>query len=79
MTIVLNMGRLVMVAWIVYAVILIFAPGIIHRQPDQTSGVIQFIVAFALGHLLDRALSAVRRRRSAQVVSDQATNDAGTI
>lgn len=60
----LNMGRLLMVGWIVYALVLIFAPGLLHRPPDQMGGAIQVGVAFGLGWLLDRAISVVRRRRA---------------
>jgi hypothetical protein len=60
---VLNLGRLLMVGWIVYGFVLIFAPALLHRPPDQVGGAIQVGVAFALGWLLDRALSAVHRRR----------------
>jgi hypothetical protein len=61
---VLNLGRLLMVGWIVYGLVLIFAPALLHRSPDQVGGAIQVGVAFALGWLLDRALSAVHRRRA---------------
>jgi hypothetical protein len=60
----LNLGRLLMVVWIVYGLVLIFAPALLHRSPDQVGGAIQVGVAFALGWLLDRALSAVHRRRA---------------
>ena len=60
----LNLGRLLMVVWIVYGLVLIFAPALLHRSPDQVGGAIQVGVAFALGWLLDRALSAVQRRRA---------------
>jgi hypothetical protein len=71
MIILLNMGRLLMMAWVVYGLLIIFAPSILHRQPDQTSGIVQVVVAYALGYLMDRALSVVRRRRAALV--DQAS------
>lgn len=61
---VLNLGRLLMVGWIVYALVLIFAPTLLHRSPDQAGGAIQVGVAFGLGWLLDRAISAVHRRRA---------------
>jgi hypothetical protein len=60
----LNLGRLLMVVWIVYGLVLIFAPALLHRSPDQVGGAIQVGVAFALGWLLDRALSTVQRRRA---------------
>jgi hypothetical protein len=65
MIMLLNVGRILMMAWVVYGLLIIFAPGILHRQPDQTSGIVQVIVAYALGYLMDRALSVVRRRRAA--------------
>jgi hypothetical protein len=71
MIILLNMGRLLMMAWVVYGLLIIFAPSILHRQPEQTSGIVQVVVAYALGYLMDRALSVVRRRRAALV--DQAS------
>jgi hypothetical protein len=61
---VLNVGRFLMVAWIVYALLLVFAPGILHSPPAEISGAIQAVVAFVLGHLMDRALSVIRRRRA---------------
>jgi hypothetical protein len=79
MIILLNMGRLLMAAWIVYGLLIIFAPSILHRPPDQTSGIVQVIVAYALGYLMDRALSVVRRRRAALSVGGPPSNDAGSI
>jgi hypothetical protein len=71
MIIVLNFARLLMVLWIAYGLLLIFAPSFVHSQPNATSGAIQAIVAFAIGYLLDRALSLVLRRKAASAVSDQ--------
>ena len=65
MIILINIGRMAMVAWVIYSLLLIFAPNVIHRQPDLIGGVIQFLVAYAAGFLMDRALSVVRRRRAA--------------
>jgi hypothetical protein len=64
----LNLGRLLMVAWIVYGLVLIFAPALLHRSSDQVGGAIQVGVAFGLGWLLDRALSAVQRRRAGREI-----------
>jgi hypothetical protein len=64
MIILLNIGRLLMVAWVVYGLLLIFAPSIIHKPPDQRSGIVQVVIAYSLGYLLDRALGLVRRRRA---------------
>jgi hypothetical protein len=69
--ILLNFARLLMVLWIAYGLLLIFAPGVVHSRPNATSGAIQAIVAFAIGYLLDRALSAVLRRKAARADSDQ--------
>jgi hypothetical protein len=65
MIVLLNAGRLLMMAWVVYGLLIIFAPSILHRQPDQLSGIVQVIAAYALGYLMDRALSVLRRRRAA--------------
>jgi hypothetical protein len=51
MIILLNLGRALMVAWIAYALLLIFAPGLLHRPPDQIGGAIQALIAFGLGYL----------------------------
>jgi len=71
MIILLNFGRALMVAWIVYALLLTFAPGVLHRPPDQIGGSIQALIAFGLGYLMDRALSFVHRRRALAAQSDQ--------
>jgi hypothetical protein len=64
MIILLNIGRLMMVAWVIYGLLLIFAPSVVHKHPDQWSGIIQVVIAYALGYLMDRALGLVRRRRA---------------
>jgi hypothetical protein len=74
MIILLNIGRLLMVAWVVYGLLLIFAPSIIHKSPDQANGIIQVVIAYSLGYLLDRALGLVRRRRANAEISSQETN-----
>lgn len=66
MIVLINIGRIAMVIWVVYSLLLIFAPAFIHRQPNQTSGIVQFVIAYALGYVLDRILGAMRRRRAAQ-------------
>jgi hypothetical protein len=66
MTILINFGRVAMLIWVVYSLLLIFAPSVIHRQPDQVSGIIQFLIAYGAGYLMDRALSVLRRRRDAR-------------
>jgi hypothetical protein len=74
MIILLNLGRALMIAWIVYALLLIFAPGVLHRPPDLMGGSVQALTALGLGYLMDRALSLVLRRRRA-ALSDQAKSD----
>ena len=56
MIMLLNLGRLLMVAWIIYALVLLVAPHYLHRPPDNLGATLQAVAAFALGHLLDRAL-----------------------
>jgi hypothetical protein len=67
MILLLNIARYLMVLWIVYGLVLIFAPSVVHSPPNPTSGAIQAIAAFAIGYLLDRILSVVLRRRAADV------------
>ncbi len=69
----INIGRIAMIIWVIYSLLLIFAPSVIHRQPDQVSGIIQFLIAYAAGYLMDRALSAVRRRKAKLTESPPAT------
>lgn len=71
MILLLNLARLLMVLWIAYGLLLIFAPSIVHSPPNPTSGAVQAILAFAIGYLLDRALSAVLRRKAARAVSEE--------
>ena len=40
MIVLLNLGRLLMVVWIVYGLVLIFAPALLHRSPDQVGGAV---------------------------------------
>jgi hypothetical protein len=70
----LNVARFLMVLWIAYGLLLMFAPSVVHSQPNPTSGAVQAIVAFAIGYLLDRALAVVLRRKSASAVGDQMSN-----
>jgi hypothetical protein len=39
-----------------------------------TSGMVQVVVAYTLGYLLDRALGRVRRRKADLVAADSSTN-----
>ena len=73
----INIGRMAMIGWVIYSLLLIFAPSVIHRQPDQMGGIIQFLIAYAAGYLLDRALSAARRRRAAFAAETPPTSDSG--
>jgi hypothetical protein len=66
MIILLNVGRLLMVIWIVYSLVLTFAPQFLHQQPNRFSGLIQCVCAYAVGYLLDRMLSKVRRQKAAE-------------
>jgi hypothetical protein len=79
MIILLNAGRVLMAAWVAYGLVLIFAPGILHRPPNQMRGIVQVIVAYALGYLLDRTLSVVRRRRAALVAVSPPADDGKRI
>jgi hypothetical protein len=62
----INICRFAMLAWIVYGVLMIFAPSLIHHEPDAVSGIIQYLLAYGAGFLLDRLLGLVRRRRAAR-------------
>jgi hypothetical protein len=79
MIILLNIGRLLMVVWVVYGLLLVFAPSVIHKAPDQTNGIIQVVIAYSLGYLLDRALGLARRRRANAELNRQTTDDAGGL
>jgi hypothetical protein len=79
MIILLNLGRALMVAWIAYALLLMFAPGLLHRPADPIGGAIQALIAFGMGYFMDRALSFVLRRRALSDQSDPSERDGGTI
>ena len=64
MIILLNVGRALMVVWIGYALLLMFAPSLLHKPADPYSGAVQGLAAFGLGYLMDRALSLLLRRRA---------------
>jgi uncharacterized membrane-anchored protein len=64
MIVLLNFGRALMLVWIAYGLLLVFAPGLVHRAADPIGGAIQALIAFGLGYLMDRALSIVYRRRA---------------
>ncbi len=67
----LNFGRFLMVVWIGYALLLVFAPGVVHSRPNMIGGALQAIAAFAIGFLLDRLLGLVLRRKAAQADGEQ--------
>jgi hypothetical protein len=46
--------------------VLVFAPGLLHSRPNLIGGVIQALVAFGIGYLLDRALGIMLRRKAAR-------------
>jgi hypothetical protein len=73
MILLLNLARGLMVVWIAYGLLLMFAPSVVHSPPNPTSGAIQAIGAFAIGYLLDRILSVVLRRRAADVDNQTST------
>lgn len=73
MAILLNIGRIAMLAWVICGLLLIFAPSVIHKAPDQTSGIVQVVMAYMLGYLLDRALGRVRRRKAELAAADSPT------
>jgi hypothetical protein len=79
MIVLLNLGRALMVTWIAYALVLLFAPGIVHRPADPIGGAIQALIAFGLGYLMDRALSIVLRRRALSAQIDSTERDRGSI
>lgn len=64
MIVLINIGRAAMLIWVIYGLFLIFAPNVIHRQPALVSGVIQCLIAYAIGYALDRVLAALRRREA---------------
>jgi uncharacterized membrane-anchored protein len=79
MIVLLNLGRALMVVWIAYALLLVFAPGLVHRPADPIGGTIQALVAFGLGYLMDRALSIVLRRRALSAQGEPSERDHGSI
>jgi hypothetical protein len=70
MIVLINLGRAAMAAWVVYSLLLIFAPAWIHQLPNLKSGIIQFLLAYALGFLMDRGLSFYRRRKAVLAQED---------
>jgi hypothetical protein len=73
----INLARMAMVVWIIYALLLIFAPQFLGRLPDPYGGGLQAVIAFGIGWCLDRALGIVRRRE-AERQEAAATGPAGS-
>jgi hypothetical protein len=65
----LHIGRVLMVLWIIYALFQLFAPHVLHQPPNDIVASVNALVAFALGHLMDRALGVLRRRKAAAAVA----------
>lgn len=63
----LHIGRVLMVLWILYSLFLLFTPHILHQPPNDVFASVNALVAFALGHLMDRALGVLRRREAERV------------
>ena len=64
MIVLINIGRIAMIAWALYCLVLIFAPALVHQPPSQASGIMQFVLAYGVGYLLDRFLGAIQRRKA---------------
>jgi hypothetical protein len=77
MIVLINIGRAAMAVWVAYSLLLIFAPAWIRQLPNLKSGIIQFLLAYTLGFLMDRGLSIYRRRKAA-LQADMPAEDAGT-
>jgi hypothetical protein len=77
MIMLLNLGRLLMVAWIVYALVLLFAPQYLHRPPDNVGAAVQAVLAFVLGNLMDRAIGVLRRRMAMRIAGANTASETG--
>jgi hypothetical protein len=77
MIIALHVGRALMLVWIVYALFLLFAPHLLHQPPNDVFASVNALGAFALGHLMDRALGAWQRRKAA--AAGAAATDSSSI
>jgi len=69
MIIALQIGGVLMVVWIIYTLFLLFAPHVLHQPPNDVVASVNALAAFALGHLMDRALGILRRRKAAGVAA----------
>jgi hypothetical protein len=76
MIIALQIGRVLMIVWILYALFQLFAPHVLHQPPNDVFASVNALVAFALGNLMDRALGVLRRRKAA---ADVAPADSSSI
>ena len=65
-----NVIRFSMVIWILYGLVLLFAPSVVHRPADPVRGGIQIVIAFALGYLTDRVISLLHRRLYERELAD---------
>jgi hypothetical protein len=77
MMIALHVGRVLMMLWVIYALFLLFAPHILHQPPNDLVASVNALAAFALGHLMDRALGVLRRRKAAS--AEAAAADSSSI
>jgi len=62
MIIALQIDRVLMIAWILYALFRLFAPHILHQPSNDVVASVNAVAAFALGHLMDRALGVLPRK-----------------
>jgi hypothetical protein len=79
MIIALHVGRVLMVFWVLYSLFLLFAPHILHQPPNDVVASVNALVAFALGHLMDRALGVLRRRKAERLSAGVTAADSSSI
>lgn len=79
MTVLINIARLAMLTWALYALLLIFVPAFIRQPPDRIGGALQFVAAYAIGWALDRLLGVIRRRQAARVAATVPAADTGAL
>jgi hypothetical protein len=75
----LNLGRCLMVLWIAYALLLLFAPQALNRPPDNLSASLQAVAAFGLGFLMDQAIGFLCRRAAARAAGESSAPSAGPL
>lgn len=66
----INVARIGLVAWILYALYLLFSPHFFHTRPHDLNAAGQALGAFALGYVMDRILGMLRRRQAARAAAD---------